>query len=116
MANEFRARVFNQAMGGFQADLMAASAEFQKAELAGDAETAAAWSSEMANIEVRATAYRQMAERAVAAQASQPAPNKYGLSDDQVEAARLCGVSDEVYAAGIPELAKRKKLGMYPDQ
>ena len=116
MADNFRARVFNQAMGGFQADLMAASAEFQKAELAGDAETAAAWSSEMANIEVRATAYRQMAERAVAAQASQPAPNKYGLSDDQVEAAKACGVDEKTYAEGKQVLAYRKSIGMYPDR
>ena len=115
MPDNFRARVFNQAVGGLQADLQAAGAEFQKCELAGDAENAAAWLTEMANIRARVTETYRIANEEVAAQASRPAPNKYGLTDEQVDAAKTTGVSEEEYARGVRELAARKRQGMYSD-
>lgn len=114
--NSFRQQTYNIAMGGFQADLLAAQAEFQKAEIAGDAQTAAAWLTEMANIRARANETHRIASEEVAAQAAAPKVNPFGLTDEEMEAAKLCDVDPKIYAEGIVERERRKKLGMYPDK
>jgi len=45
-----------------------------------------------------------------------PQRREITLTPEQREAARIAGVDDFVYAKGIQELERRKKLGMYPDR
>ncbi len=44
----------------------------------------------------------------------QPEQNKYGLSPDEIDHARIAGVSEDVYAAQKRKLAQMRATGEYP--
>jgi hypothetical protein len=77
-----------------------AQAEFAQARLNYDPAAAAEASRRMADVRVRAKEYDYMAREHINAMAAAPKPNRYGLTADQQEAARLIGVDEETYPQG----------------
>lgn len=114
---DFRSTVYDYALSNLQAKWNEASAAYRRAQIDGDAQTAAEAAGSMACLRAEADALHRIAAEEVAAEAakaSKAPPNKYGLSEEQIEAARDCGVDEETYAKGVVELERRKKQKMYP--
>lgn len=113
---KFLKTVRDEAMRDYAAQANVANAEFVQAELTGNHLAAAAAAQKLAAISIHVAELNRMGDVAEAAVQNGPQPNKFGLSDAQVEHARICGVTEEEYARHVPELERRKKAGMYPDR
>jgi hypothetical protein len=107
MADEFLSQTYDAAMRAYNAEMAEAQADFAKAQAAYDPVAAADATRKMSDIRIRAGEYHRMAAEHVAAQAAAPEPNPRNLTDEQMEHARVCGVSPEQYADNAIECERQ---------
>jgi hypothetical protein len=98
--NQFLTWTYDQALATYQAEMLEAQADFQRASVTNDAAAAADAARQMADIRVRAGEFDRMCREHAQQLAAAPKPHPHGLSNAEVEAARVAGVTDAEYAEG----------------
>src|SRR5215471_11643084 len=94
------AQAYENEINQFDADIMQANADYAKARANGDPIAMGQASRAMQIAEQGRFEYMQWAHQRVAEMQAAPQPHPRGLSDDQMEHARICGISPDEYADG----------------
>src|ERR1700722_2544831 len=115
MADDFLIEAWQQRVNDLISDQATLNAHLVRARADGDHKTAADAIEGLNEADVRLQRLQQQRARYETQIAQQPAANKFGLTPDEQDAARVTGVSEEQYASGKVELMRRKAAGFYPD-
>jgi hypothetical protein len=100
MADEFLNATYAAAMRTYDAELAEANAEYIRAQSDMDPIAAADAGRRYSATLVQRDMFHHVAVGQANAAAAAPRQNPRGLSDDQMEAARVCGVTPDEYADG----------------
>jgi hypothetical protein len=98
-----------------QAEMARAHGEYESGRLCEDADSTMGAARRMIEIRQKLGALDNITTQYVASQQRQPAGNRYGLNQDQVDIAKSCGLTDEEYARNRDKLARMRQDGSYRD-
>lgn len=116
MANE--REVYDTALAGYQAAYIEEEANYRKAELTGDfSEQTRAFQAMGAHRAAMMGCHTIATDHVASMQRQQTAPtNKFGLSEREIEAAKISRLSEEEYSKNKARLAAMRARGEYATQ
>jgi hypothetical protein len=108
--DDFLTHSWSQRVAAIQADQAQARANLAAAQANGDTAAAGEAIEHIAFADQRLYALANIQQRYEASQQLGPQPNPRGLTDEQMEAARVCGVTPDEYADGAIECGRQQRF------
>lgn len=106
-------QVHRKSMAAFQLALQQEALSYRQAEASGDVDSMADAASRMAGLRASMRELGTMRSEIENANAHAEPPNPHGLSADEVEIAKLSGISDEQYAINKRRMNVMKDQGYW---